>query len=116
TEAQAALWRQFRHAIRLYLCVMIACQLALMVVLRVGYEPGHSVPIGFLVLPGALYFTLNRFDIVPALLVALSLLCLGRRRIAASAVVLAAATVLKLYPAFLCPLFVRYLSNERQTG
>jgi hypothetical protein len=104
-------WGQFRRAGQTYMLLMMACGLCLTAVLRAGYEPGGGLSSSglLLLLPAALYFTLNRFDILPALLTALSLACLGRRWTAASAAFLAAATVLKLFPLLLAPLIVRYL-------
>src|SRR5262249_30008471 len=62
----------------------------------------------------ALYFSLNRFDILPALLVALSFACLGRRHLVGSALLLGLATMVKVYPLLLAPLIFRYLSNDRR--
>ena len=112
-------WGQFRRAIQMYELLMIACVLALAAVLRAGYEPGGRLASSglLLLLPAALYFTLNRFDMLPALLTALSLACLGRRWTAASALFLAAATVVKVYPVLLAPLIVRHLLPEwRRAG
>jgi hypothetical protein len=66
-----------------------------------------------MLLPGFLFFTLNRFDILPALLTALSLACLGRRWHTASAIALAAAVLVKVYPVLLAPLILRYLWPDR---
>jgi hypothetical protein len=60
-------------------------------------------------LPAAVYFSLNRFDIVPALLTGLSLACLGRRCFLASGMVLGLATMTKVYPVVMAPLVLRYL-------
>jgi hypothetical protein len=89
-----------------------------MAVLRLGYERGRrlSGPVALLLLPAALYFTANRFDIVPALLTALSLACLGRRWLVASAVFLAIGTMVKVYPVLLVPLVVRYLWDNRKAA
>jgi uncharacterized membrane protein len=57
---------------------------------------------------------LNRFDILPALLVALSLACLGRRHVVGSAVLLGLATMVKVYPLLLAPFLFRYLSDDRR--
>jgi hypothetical protein len=51
---------------------------------------------------------------VPALLTAASLACLGRRRLIASALFLAAATMIKVYPILLAPVIVRYLIVHRR--
>lgn len=109
------LWRQLRRAGQTYMVVFVACQLGLLWVLRQGYEPGApAAPLWLCVLPAALYFTLNRFDIVPALLTALSLLALARRQTMASAALLALATAVKVYPALLAPLVASYLWQRRE--
>jgi hypothetical protein len=112
TDSERRLWRQFRRAARFYETCMTACLLLLMAVLRAGYGPDlpGPGPVWLLLLPGSLYFTLNRFDILPTLLVALSLACLGRRRLVLSAVFLGLATLVKLYPIVLAPLVIRNLA------
>jgi len=68
-------------------------------------------------LPACLYFTANRFDIVPALLTALGLACLGRRHLAASGMLIGLATLVKVYPVLIAPLILRYLfGNRRQAA
>ncbi len=115
-QAELRLWRHFRRAIQIYAIFATLCLLALMVVLKQGYEPGAGVTgqLFLLVLPATLYFTLHRFDVVPALLTALSLACLGRRWLVAAAVFLGAATMVKVYPLLLAPLVIRYLSDNRR--
>lgn len=110
-DAERSLWRCFRRAATIYRCLMGACLLALIAVCRAGYDPkGRLSSSGLLLLlPGSLYFTFNRFDIVPALCVALSLASLGRRRPAASGFFLALGALVKVYPAVLVPLLLRYL-------
>jgi hypothetical protein len=58
-----------------------------------------------LLLPGTLYFTLNRFDVIPALLVLSAVLLLLRRRVVAAHAVLAVAVLTKAYPIAYLPLF-----------
>jgi len=113
---EKAIWRQLRLATRIYAALGAICLLGLMFVLRTGYEPGGGLsgPVILAVLPATLYFSLQRFDIVPALLTALGFTCLGRRRVIASAVFMAAATMVKLYPVVLVALLVRYLAAERK--
>lgn len=115
-EAERQLWRLFRKAITVYRLLMTACLLALMAVLHAGYEPGDHGrwPIFLLVLPGVLYFSLSRYDIVPALATTLALACLGRRWVVPSAVCLATATMLKVYPVLLAPLVFHYLNHDRR--
>jgi hypothetical protein len=117
-DSERALWRDLRRVVQCYAALMAVCLLLLMAVLRLGYEPGGGLsgPVWLLVLPAALYFTLNRFDIVPALLTALSLACLGRRWLPASALFLAAATMVKVYPVLLAPLVFRYLWADRRAA
>jgi hypothetical protein len=116
TAREKTIWRQFRCSIRAYEVVMILCLLALTWVLRQGYEPNEPPPpLWLLVLPGVLYFTLNRFDVVPTLLVALGLWRLGRGHPTTSAILFGLATLLKVYPLLVAPLVVRYLwANRRQ--
>jgi hypothetical protein len=112
------LWTQFRRATQTYLLLMTLCYAALMAVLLIGYERGGGLAGGafLLVLPAALYFGVNRFDVLPALLTALSLACLGRRWVVASAVLLAAAVTIKVYPVLLAPLILRYLWPDRRSA
>jgi hypothetical protein len=115
-DDELRLWRSFRQSIHIYMIVMMLCLLSTMAVLHVGYEPdgGLAGPVFLFVLPAALYFSLNRFDILPALLVALSFACLGRRYVLASAILLGLATMVKVYPLLLAPFLFRYLSDDRR--
>jgi hypothetical protein len=81
TRAERDLWVGFRLATQLYAVLMLGCLFALILVLRAGYEPdgGLATNAALVMLPATIYYTLFRFDIVPALLTALSLACLGRR-------------------------------------
>jgi hypothetical protein len=117
-DAERDLWRALRRAAQSYAALMVVCLLLLMALVRRGYEPGGGLsgPAWLLALPGALYFTLNRFDALPALLTALSLACLGRRWLIASAAFLAAGTMVKVYPVLLAPLVVRYLWPDRRAA
>jgi hypothetical protein len=117
-DAERELWRGIRRTMQTYAAFMVVCLLLLMVLVRLGYEPGGGLsgPVWLLVLPGALYFTLNRFDVLPAVLSALSLACLGRRWLCASAVFLATATLIKVYPVLLAPIVLRYLWADRRAA
>lgn len=110
-DAESALWLRFRRAIRIHETLMVLCLLALMAVTRVGFEPASrpAGQVGLFALPAMLYFALNRFDVWPALLTAMSLACLGRQRFGASGLFLGAATMTKVYPILLAPFVVGLL-------
>jgi hypothetical protein len=112
---QMGVWEYFHRAVTSYMLMMLAFHAGLVAILAAGYLPcgGLSYRGFLLILPGVLFFTLNRFDVVPAFLTALSLACLGRGRISASAVFLAVGTLIKVYPLFLAPLVVRYLLSVK---
>ncbi len=114
-DEEAALWGRFHRVVTAYGMMMVASYAGLVAVLAVGYLPGGGL--GYrgllLILPGTLFFSLNRFDVVPALLTALSLASLGRGRLTASALLLAAGTLVKVFPLFLAPFVVRHLLTAR---
>ena len=115
--AESDLWRRFRRATRIYEALMVACLFGLVLTLRAGYDRAGtlaSAGLPLLLLPGALFFTVNRFDVVPTLLTALSLACLGRRWLVASACLLAAGAMVKVFPVLLAPLVLRYLLPDWQ--
>jgi hypothetical protein len=116
--AQQDLWRRFRRAIRVYEALMVLCFFGLVLTLRAGYDRAGALRSDglLLLLPAALFFTVNRFDIVPTLLMALSLACLGRRWVVASACLLAAGAMVKVFPALLAPLILRYLLPDRRNA
>src|SRR5262249_20067667 len=97
--------------------------IAIMVVIRRGYGelPWHhekEQPVGgswtalLLLLPGSLYFSANRFDVLPALLVASGLATLGRGRPRVSGCLLAVATLVKVYPACIAIVILAALSKH----
>jgi hypothetical protein len=112
-DAQAGLWQHFHRFATAFMLTMIAFHAGLVGVLAAGYQTGGRLAYRglLLILPGVLFFSLNRFDIVPALLTALAFACLGRGRLKMSAVLLAAGTLIKVYPIFLAPLVLRYLQS-----
>jgi hypothetical protein len=103
--------RLFVRATDFYAAVMLVCLLALIAVLWIGYGPNAGVEGGaaWLLMPAALFFALNRYDVVPALFAALSFACLGRRWLTGSALCLAVAVALKVYPILFLPLVLRFL-------
>jgi hypothetical protein len=115
-DAEEALWQRFRRAIRVYEALMVLCFFGLVLTLRAGYDRAGTLASNglLLLLPASLFFTVNRFDVVPTLLTALSLACLGRRWVVASACLLAAGAMVKVFPALLAPLVLRYLLPDWQ--
>jgi hypothetical protein len=69
---------------------------------RFGLRPWRVL---LLLLPGTLYFTLNRFDAAPTFLVCAALLLLLRGRTTAAHAILAVAVLTKAYPLLYLPLF-----------
>ncbi|HXD85092.1 MAG TPA: glycosyltransferase family 87 protein [Urbifossiella sp.] len=110
TAAERSLWGQFHRAAIVHVALMTAALIGLMLVLRRGYEPGQPMgPVWLAVLPACLYFSVNRFDVVPALATALGFACLGRDRRGLSGVLFAFAALVKLYPVLFAPIILRYL-------
>ena len=116
-EAESHIWSKFQFAAIVHVVLMTLALLALLVVLRRGYEPSQAgmpgPPIWLAVLPAAVFFSLNRFDIVPALATALAFACLGRKRDAWSGAFLALGVLLKLYPVLFVPIVLRHLGPAR---
>jgi hypothetical protein len=118
--SQSAVWQRFHKFAVAFMVIVVAVQVALVGVLAVGYQSGGGLSYRglLLILPGALFFSLNRFDVVPALLTALSFASVGRRWYRAAAVFLAAGALVKVYPLLLAPLVLRYLQSTapREAG
>src|SRR5262249_15705581 len=115
TSDQFAAWRLFVVASRFYVGVMFIAFMMLIVVLEIGYTPDGQLRGGTLLvlLPGMLFFTFDRFDLLPGLLTALSFACLGRNRIAGAALFLGLAALIKVYPVLFVPVILRYLWPRR---
>lgn len=65
-------------------------------------------------LPAALFFTINRFDVVPAALTTVALVCIVRDRRSSGFACLAVAGLAKWYPIVLVPALIHYC--WRRTG
>jgi hypothetical protein len=104
-------WSRFHGSAVTHLVLMTAMLYGLMLVLRRSYEPGvEAGPIWLCVLPAAVFFSLNRFDVVPALFTALAFLGIGRKQFALlSGAALAAGVLLKVYPVLFVPIILRHL-------
>ena len=76
--------------------------------------PIHKNSAFLLLLPAALYFTTNRFDILPSFLVLLSLFFLQRQKSLLVGIILGIATLTKWYPALLLPVFLSYMYHTKR--
>ncbi|MBX9628016.1 MAG: DUF2029 domain-containing protein [Gemmataceae bacterium] len=108
-DAERAIWGHLRRAVRVHVLLMAAALIGLMAVLARGYSDGPRPAVWLCVLPGAVFFSLNRFDVVPALATAVGFLCLGRGRPGWSGAFFAVGALLKLYPVLFAPVILRYL-------
>ena len=74
-------WQQLRRATNVYRVASTVCLMLLVLVLQFGFVARNRLQgaTGLLILPAALYFAVNRFDVLPALLTAVSLTCLARQ-------------------------------------
>jgi hypothetical protein len=68
-----------------------------------------------LFLPSALYFTFNRFDILPALLVQLSLLFFFNKKYKTAALLVGLAGLTKWYAFLIIPIYLFYLKNKNDS-
>jgi hypothetical protein len=106
-------FRPLRIATGVYVTCSLFALWALAAILTRGDRPGTGVggpnPVWLLALPGAVYFALNRFDIVPTLATALAFFCLGRDRRAWAGAWLGMGVLLKIYPVLFVPIVLRSL-------
>lgn len=117
TDAERWVWAAFHSAAVVYVLVSAAGLVGLILVLIRGYESGAPPGAVWLaVLPGAVYFSLNRFDVLPALATALGFACLGRNRPAWSGGWFAIGALLKVYPVLFAPVILRYLGPKMGTA
>ncbi|HYH64272.1 MAG TPA: glycosyltransferase family 87 protein [Urbifossiella sp.] len=114
TEAEQATWAVLHDGVVAIVVVMAASLVGMILILRRGYEPGDPRPWAWLcVLPGAVFFSLNRFDVLPAMLTAAGFALLARRRDGWSGAAFAVAALLKIYPVLLAPVILRHLGLRR---
>lgn len=110
TSDEKYLWHKLRRATNLYRVAATVCLMLMVLVLQFGFGARRPQPAtALLILPAALYFAVNRFDVLPALLMAVSLTCLARRRDSVSGIALGLATAVKVFPFLLAPFIVRWL-------
>jgi hypothetical protein len=111
---EQTLYRALRHATRVYGFIMLAALVGLIVLIDRGIGANGEArgPVWLLVLPGFLYFTPCRFDILPAALVLCSIAAADRRRVWLSGGCIGLAVALKMYPLALTPLILRYAARS----
>lgn len=113
-EAESAVWTRLHDGVVAVVVVTTASLVGLILLMRRGYESGDPAPWAWLcVLPGAVFFSLNRFDVIPAFLTAAGFALLARRREGWSGVAFALAALLKMYPVLLAPVILRHLGVRR---
>jgi hypothetical protein len=114
TEAEQRTWSVLHDGVAAIVVVMTVCLAGMIVILRRGYEPGDPTPWAWLcVLPASVFFSLNRFDVLPAMLTAAGFALLARRRDGWSGAAFAVAALLKIYPVLLAPVILRHLGVRR---
>lgn len=113
TDDERRLWTRLGLAVRFNMAVMTLGLLALMLVLRRGYGPAFVGPLWLVALPGAVYFALHRFDVLPTLLTALAFASLGRKRLGWAGAWLGLGVMLKVYPVLFVPIVLRYLGPRK---
>jgi len=59
-------------------------------------------------LPATLFFTFNRFDIAPALIILMSIYSIFKKKYNTAAILLAIGTMIKMFPVLLLPVFLSY--------
>ena len=67
----------------------------------------------FFILPSIVYFLINRFDVLPAFLIQLSLFFLFKKQFTRSFIILSLAFLAKGYAIILFPIFFLYLLNHK---
>jgi hypothetical protein len=107
---EVAVYARFRHALRIYAVLMTLAQLGLMLLIDFGLP--RPSPTWLLILPGFLYNTPCRFDVLPAMLVMASIVAADRRRVAVSGLCLGLAVALKMYPLVLAPILLRFTARS----
>jgi hypothetical protein len=90
-------------------CLVAMCLLLRRLCARLGLSDGRA---WLVLLPGTLYFTMNRFDVVPALLTLLAVWALWKDEVPLAFALLAGGVLMKFYPALYVPLFARYVYQK----
>ncbi len=93
--------------------LMLAVLFALVVMVERALPAGRKTLALLLLLPAPLYFSYNRFDVLPALLCLMALVLVRERMWMPVAALLGVATLTKWYPALLVPPILVYMFYQR---
>jgi len=113
TPTEERWYAAIRHAQWVYAAILLTVLMGVMLLVRTGVGANGVArgPMWLLVLPGTLYFTPCRFDILPAALVLACVAATDRKRPLFGAALLGLAVALKTYPLILAPLVLRYAAR-----
>lgn len=103
----------FRLYTSVFSLIMVGVLLGTIILLHSILQT-HKDRAFLLLLPAGLYFSYNRFDILPSFLVLLSLFFLQRQRSILVGIILGIATLTKWYPVLLLPVFLSYMYQIRR--
>ncbi len=109
TPDEATLIRSYRHSIRVYTVLLGSALIALMIFVGRCYP---DVPLWLFLLPSFFYFSLCRFDILPAGLLLASITLADRKKPWASGLAMGLAVALKMYPLAVAPIVLRYAARS----
>jgi Gpi18-like mannosyltransferase len=93
---------------------MLLCLYGIFLLLYGMLEEKNKLAAFLLFLPASLYFTLNRFDILPAFITLLSLWFLKKKKMGLASIFLAIAVFTKWYAAVLFPIYLDYAFWEQR--
>jgi len=96
-----------------FFTLMMVAVLCGTIILLYRMLPSHKNRAFLLLLPAPLYFSYNRFDILPSFLVLLSLFLLQQKKSVWVGIVLGIATLTKWYPALLLPIYLSYIFHSQ---
>jgi hypothetical protein len=91
-------------------CLVATCLLARRLCGMLGLSEWRAL---LVLLPGTLYFSLNRYDIVPALITLAAIWALLKKEIPLAFALLAAGTLMKFYPVLYAPFFAVYVWRQQ---
>lgn len=93
------------HSAEMAVALLLLIWITALLAKDLGNDPRRA---WFLLLPGTMYFALSRYDVLPALMIALALLLLFKKRHLMAVFVLSVAVLTKWYPIVFLPLFLSY--------